>query len=129
MAKTKEQSKDTRDNIVDLHEAVMGYRTIAKQHGDEGSTVAGHQGSQVMQEEGGCATTRTPPQPWSKGVETSYFGGQGTASYWREDGCGQVLRDSDQQPFFVGGRICKLLFCVFNKQRRTDICWTLSYKK
>ncbi|CAJ0968539.1 unnamed protein product [Ranitomeya imitator] len=33
MAKTKELSKDTRDKIVDLHKAGMGYRTIGKQLG------------------------------------------------------------------------------------------------
>ncbi|KAK6313673.1 hypothetical protein J4Q44_G00151320 [Coregonus suidteri] len=31
MAKTKELSRDVRDKIVDLHEAGMGYKTIAKQ--------------------------------------------------------------------------------------------------
>ncbi len=39
MCKTKELSKDTRDNIVDLHKAGMGYRTIAKQLGEKASTV------------------------------------------------------------------------------------------
>ncbi len=34
MAKTKEMSKDVRDKIVDLHKAGMGYKTIAKQLGD-----------------------------------------------------------------------------------------------
>ncbi len=36
MAKTKELSKYIRDKIVDLHKAGMGYKTIAKQLGDEG---------------------------------------------------------------------------------------------
>ncbi len=31
MGKTKELSKDTRDKIVDLHKAGIGYRTIGKQ--------------------------------------------------------------------------------------------------
>ncbi len=35
MAKTKELSKDVRDNIVDLHKAGMGYKTIAKQFGEK----------------------------------------------------------------------------------------------
>ncbi|KAL0182140.1 hypothetical protein M9458_021515, partial [Cirrhinus mrigala] len=35
MAKTKELSKDVRDKIVDLHKAVMGYKTIAKQLGEK----------------------------------------------------------------------------------------------
>ncbi|KAK6321674.1 hypothetical protein J4Q44_G00086500 [Coregonus suidteri] len=35
MAKTKELSKDVRDNIVDLHKAGMGYKTIAKQLGEK----------------------------------------------------------------------------------------------
>ncbi len=39
MAKTKELSKDVRDNIVDLHKAGMGYRTIAKQLGEKVTTV------------------------------------------------------------------------------------------
>ncbi len=34
MAKTKELSKDVRDKIVDLHKAGMGYKTIAKQLGE-----------------------------------------------------------------------------------------------
>ncbi|CAJ0943938.1 unnamed protein product [Ranitomeya imitator] len=34
MAKTKELSKDTRDKIVNLHKAGMGYRTISKQLGE-----------------------------------------------------------------------------------------------
>ncbi len=37
MGKTKELSKDTRDKIVDLHKAGMGYRTIRKQQGREGN--------------------------------------------------------------------------------------------
>ncbi len=39
MAKTKELSKDVRDSIVDLHEAGMGYKTIAKQLGEKMATV------------------------------------------------------------------------------------------
>ncbi len=39
MGKTKELSKDTRDKIVDLHKAGMGYRTIGKQLGEEATTV------------------------------------------------------------------------------------------
>ncbi len=34
MAKTKELSKDVRDKIVDLHKTGIGYKTIAKQLGD-----------------------------------------------------------------------------------------------
>ncbi len=34
MAKTKELSKDVRNKTVDLHKAGMGYKTIAKQLGD-----------------------------------------------------------------------------------------------
>ncbi len=41
MAKTKELSKDVRDKIVDLHKAVMGYKTIAKQLGVKVTTVGG----------------------------------------------------------------------------------------
>ncbi len=39
MGKTKELSKDTRDTIVDLHKAGMGYRTIGKQTGEKATTV------------------------------------------------------------------------------------------
>ncbi len=39
MGKNKELSKDTRDKIVDLHKAGMGYRTISKQLGDKATTV------------------------------------------------------------------------------------------
>ncbi len=39
MGKTKELSKDTRDNIVDLHKDGMGYRTIGKQLGEKATTV------------------------------------------------------------------------------------------
>ncbi len=39
MGKTKELSKDTRDKIVDLHKAGMGYRTIGKQLGKKATTV------------------------------------------------------------------------------------------
>ncbi len=39
MAKTKELSKDDRDKIVDLHEAGMGHKTIAKQLGEKVTTV------------------------------------------------------------------------------------------
>ncbi len=39
MGKTKELSKDTRDTIVDLHKAGMGYRTIGKQLGEKATTV------------------------------------------------------------------------------------------
>ncbi len=39
MAKTKELSKDVRDKIVDLHEAGMGYKTIAKHLGEKVTTV------------------------------------------------------------------------------------------
>ncbi len=40
MAKTKELSKDVRDNIVDLHEAGMCYKTVAKQLGETSVPVA-----------------------------------------------------------------------------------------
>ncbi len=40
MGKTKELSKDTRDKIVDLHKAGMGYRTIGKQLGEKATTVS-----------------------------------------------------------------------------------------
>ncbi len=39
MVKTKELSNDIRDKIVDLHKAGMGYKTIAKQLGEKGTTV------------------------------------------------------------------------------------------
>ncbi len=39
MGKTKELSKDTRDKIVDLHKAGMGYRTIGKQLGEKATIV------------------------------------------------------------------------------------------
>ncbi len=39
MGKTKELSKDTRDKIVDLHKAGMGYMTIGKQLGEKATTV------------------------------------------------------------------------------------------
>ncbi len=39
MGKTKELSKDTRNKIVDLHKAGMGYRTIGKQLGEKATTV------------------------------------------------------------------------------------------
>ncbi len=39
MGKTKELSKDTRDKLVDLHKAGMGYRTIGKQLGEKATTV------------------------------------------------------------------------------------------
>ncbi len=39
MGKTKELSKDTRDKIVDLHKAGMGFRTIGKQLGEKATTV------------------------------------------------------------------------------------------
>ncbi len=39
MGKTNELSKDTRDKIVDLHKAGMGYRTIGKQLGEKATTV------------------------------------------------------------------------------------------
>ncbi len=39
MVKTKELSKDVRDEIVDLHKAGMGYKTIAKQLGNKVTTV------------------------------------------------------------------------------------------
>ncbi len=39
MAKTKELSKDVRDEIVDLHKAGMDYKTIAKQLGNKVTTV------------------------------------------------------------------------------------------
>ena len=35
MGKTKELSKDTRDKIVDLHKAGMGYKEISKQLGEK----------------------------------------------------------------------------------------------
>ncbi len=38
MAKTKELSKEVRDKIVDLHEAGMSYKTIAKQLGEKVTT-------------------------------------------------------------------------------------------
>ena len=40
MAKTRELCKDIRDQIVDLHKAGMGYRTIGKQLGEKATTVA-----------------------------------------------------------------------------------------
>ena len=40
MGKTRELSKDTRDKIVELHKAGKGYGTIAKQLGENKSTVA-----------------------------------------------------------------------------------------
>ncbi len=39
MGKTKELYKDTRDEIVDLHKAGMGYRTIGKQLGEKATIV------------------------------------------------------------------------------------------
>ncbi len=39
MGKTKELSKDSRGQIVDLHKAGMGYRTIGKQLGEKATTV------------------------------------------------------------------------------------------
>ena len=39
MGKTKELSKDTRDKIVDLHKAGMGYKKISKQLGEKLTTV------------------------------------------------------------------------------------------
>ncbi len=39
MGKTKELSKDTRDKIVVLHTAGMGYRTIGKQLGEKATTL------------------------------------------------------------------------------------------
>jgi transposase len=39
MAKTGELCKDIRDKIVDLHKAVMGYRTIGKRLGEKATTV------------------------------------------------------------------------------------------
>ncbi len=39
MGKTNELSKDTRDKIVDLHKAGMGYRTVGKQLGEKATTV------------------------------------------------------------------------------------------
>ncbi len=39
MGKTKELSKDTREKIVNLHKAGMGYRTIGKQLGEKATTV------------------------------------------------------------------------------------------
>ncbi|KAL0158951.1 hypothetical protein M9458_047027, partial [Cirrhinus mrigala] len=38
MAKTKELSKDVRDEIVDLHKAGTSYKTIAKQLGEKVTT-------------------------------------------------------------------------------------------
>ncbi len=37
MTETKELSKDVRDKTVDLHEAGTGYKTIAKQLGENGN--------------------------------------------------------------------------------------------
>ena len=39
MGKTKEQSKDIRDKIVDLHKAGMGYKKTSKQLGEKLTTV------------------------------------------------------------------------------------------
>ena len=39
MGKTKELSKDIRDNIVDLHKAEVGYKKISKQLGEKLTTV------------------------------------------------------------------------------------------
>ncbi len=39
MAKTKELSKNVRDKIVDLHQAGMGYKIIAKQLGEKVTTI------------------------------------------------------------------------------------------
>jgi len=39
MAKTRELCKHIRDEIVDLHKAGIGYRTIAKQLGEKATTV------------------------------------------------------------------------------------------
>ncbi len=39
MAKTKELSKDVKNKIVNLHKAGMGYKTIAKQLGEQVTTV------------------------------------------------------------------------------------------
>lgn len=35
MGKTKELSKEVRDKIADLHEAVMGYKAIIKKLGEK----------------------------------------------------------------------------------------------
>ncbi len=39
MTETEELSEDVRDEIVDLHKAGMGYKTIAKQLGEKVTTV------------------------------------------------------------------------------------------
>ncbi len=39
-AKTKQRSKDVRDKIVDLHKAGIGYKTTAKQLGENVTTVS-----------------------------------------------------------------------------------------
>ncbi len=39
MTETKELSEDVRDEIVDLHKAGMGYKTIAKQLVEKVTTV------------------------------------------------------------------------------------------
>ncbi len=50
MAKTKELSKDVRDKIIDLHKAGMGYKTIAKQLGDN----SGCDYSQIKETQNNC---------------------------------------------------------------------------
>src|SRR4029434_10363435 len=39
MGKTKELTNDVRDKIVDLHKAVMGYKTIGKHLGAKQTTI------------------------------------------------------------------------------------------
>lgn len=39
MGKTKDQSKDARDTIIDLHRAGMGYKTTSKKLGEKETTV------------------------------------------------------------------------------------------
>ncbi|KAI4902034.1 hypothetical protein NFI96_009941 [Prochilodus magdalenae] len=40
MGKTKELSKDVRDEIIDLHKAGMGYKTLSKMLGEKETTVS-----------------------------------------------------------------------------------------
>src|SRR4029434_1004740 len=39
MGKTKELNKEVRDKIVDLHNGLMGYKTIGKQLGEKQTTI------------------------------------------------------------------------------------------
>ena len=82
MGKTKELSKDIRDNIVDLPKAEMGYKKISKQLGEKLTTVGA-----IIRKWKKLAISLGSTQDLASWVINDDEKGQGSAQYYTGGAC------------------------------------------